>query len=53
MREKLGMKLKLEIELDFNKTTAVLRWTYSRGEQKKCLSRGSLQGWCWYKTEVS
>lgn len=41
MREKLGSKLKLEVELDFRKIAGVLSCIYSQGEQKKCLSHGS------------
>lgn len=41
MREKLGSKLKLKVELDFRKIAGVLSCIYSQGEQKKCLSHGS------------
>lgn len=44
MREKLGTKLKLEVELDFRKIAAVLSCVYSQREQKKCLSHGSVRG---------
>lgn len=32
MREKLGTKLKLEVELGFSKITGELRCAYSQGE---------------------
>lgn len=44
MREKLGTKLKLEVELDFRKIAGVLSCIYSQAEQKKCLSHGSVRG---------
>lgn len=53
MREKLGTKLKLEVELDFMKIAGVLSCVYSQREQKKCLSHGSVQGCCSYKNGVS
>lgn len=53
MREKLGTKLKLEVELDFRKIAGVLSCIYSQAEQKKCLSHGSVRGWCSYSNEVS
>lgn len=52
-RKKLGTKLKLEAELDFRKIAGVLSCIYSQGEQKKCLSHGSVWGWCSYRNEVS
>lgn len=53
MREKLGTKLKLEVELDFRKIAGVLSCVYSQREQKKCLSHGSVIGCCSYRTKVS
>lgn len=53
MREKLGTKLKLEVELDFRKIAGVLSCVYSQREQKKCLSHGSVRGCCSYRTKVS
>lgn len=53
MREKLGSKLKLEVELDFRKIAGVLSCVYSQREQKKCLSHGSVRGCCSFSTEVS
>lgn len=52
-REKLGTKLKLEVELDFRRIAGVLSCVYSQGEQKKLLSHGSVRGCCSYRTEVS
>lgn len=53
MREKLGTKLKLGVELDFRKRAGVLSCIYSQGEQKKCLSHGSVWGWCSSRNQVS